>query len=202
MPVALGVGGFILSALIMSNVPASIKDKLVVGEDSSGAGGINLGVLIPGVAGFLLAKYGSKNMPAQSKMFYGLGFGLMLASGIGIYNVIAAKTAKDGKQLLPSVALSGYSLYPMTGYVPSSMTGYVLGGDIEEYAPRSMGEDPSFSKVEVRGELESGSVPMPTERALAYQPMSVKPYGLGLPREERRYNEYSWSGVYDRSVYE
>jgi hypothetical protein len=52
-----------------------------------------------------------------------------------------------------------------------------------------------------RGALPAGGGP-PMQRALAYQPKSVIPYGLGVPREERRYNEFAWRGVYKNSVYE
>ena len=195
LPIALAIGGLVGAGFLMSKLPADIKAKIPV------VAGINLGVLIPAAVGLLAMKFLTKKAPNQAKMIYGLGFGLVLASGMGLYNMFVAP-----KLGLPAAgSMSGYTTYPFSGYV-RSMRGYVRSpiagyvpsnlGQMEARIPRTLGQ-----AVTYRGALPPAGV-VDSERALAYQPLSVKPYGVGLPKESRRYNEFDFSGVYDNSVYE
>jgi len=189
LPVALAIGGLVGASLLMSKLPATIKAKIPT------VAGVNLGIFVPAVAGITIMSILTKKMPKHSKLLYGLGFGMVLATGLGVYNTLIAP--KIG---LPAAgAMAGYVTTPMSGYV-RSMSGYVRAGgqlgQMEEHIPRTLG-----AAVEYRGNTPPAIVP-PTKRALAYQPEAVKPYGLGVPTEERRYNEFSWRGVYRNSVYE
>ena len=181
MAVALAVAGMAASGIIMKKLPATITSKFPV------VAGFNTGALIPGIVGFLLMKYGTKKMPKQAKLLAGVSLGLMITSGIAV-----------ASRFIPGFSLSGYVTTPMSGYVRSPLGGYVrargLSG-LDERRPRTLG-DP----VRYRGELPPPG--MPSERAVAYTPAMAKPYGLGMPLESRRYNEFDFFGVYDKSTYE
>lgn len=131
-----------------------------------------------------------------SKHIYFLSFGLAVAGGVaGLKNVLA------GTDMGTKMGMSGYVSRPgMRGYV-RSMRGYVTSrgmGQMEERAPRLLG-----APVKYRGGRVPSHAPgMKMVRATGYQPVSEKPYGLGLPQSERRYNEFSWRGAYDKGVYE
>ena len=173
LPVATGIAGLVLAGLLMKKLPASITSKMPT------VAGVNLGVLIPGAAGVLAMKFLTKKLPKHSKIIYGLGFGLIMASGIALYNSLIAPKI-GGYQ----AGLAGYVTSPISGYVPArgAMAGYVRSmGQLEQRVPRMLS---------------------PGRQALSYAPLSVKPFGLGLPAEERRYNDWTFSGVYNKSVYE
>lgn len=237
LPVLTALGGLVGAGLLMKHIPTSITSKI------PSVAGINLAVLIPGVAGVAAMTLLTKKMPKQSKMIYGLGFGLILASAMSVYNSMlapklnlpaagalamattpsaakvaalaeadaaakaaAADPSNSGlaavaqQKAAAAAAMSGYTIQPFSGYVPSSQNGYVRSmGQLEDRVPgqwRSMGE-----AVEYRGAKPAGLIG-PSRKALDYAPLSVKPYGLGLPREERRYDDFAFAGVYNESVYE
>jgi len=74
--------------------------------------------------------------------------------------------------------LNGY-VPSMRGYVPS-MQGYV--------PPRNLGQ------MDTGKSMSRLSAP--------HAQTGGRPYGTGAPRDQRSYNKFSWSGVYDTSTYE
>lgn len=210
LPIALAIGGIIGATLLMK--------KLFIDKDTDGksildatkmpkVADINLGLLIPAAIGIASMVFLTKKAPKYAKMIYGVGFGLTVASGIAVYNqVVANVKIKNKDSQLPTIggSLMGYTTYPfsgyvrsMRGYVRSPLAGYVPAnlGQLEQRIPRTLGEPVTY-----RGAIAPAGVK--SQRALAYQPLSVKPYGMGMPKESRRYNEFDFSGVYGDSVYE
>lgn len=189
LPVGLALGGIIVANLLMKKVQEqSFYSKIPV------VAGMSLGALIPAVIGIAGIAMLAKKMPAQAGLLKGLGFGLIMASGATVWNqLIAPKLSATNP---PKVAFGGYVTESMEGYVRSPLAGYVRSlGQLDESFARSLGEP-----VEFRGELAPLGVP--SERALDYETATVKPYGLGIPAEERRYNDFAWRGVYGKGVYE
>lgn len=188
LPVGLAIAGILAANFLMKKVQEqTFYAKIPV------VAGFNLAGLIPAVVGIAGIAFLAKKMPAQAGMLKGLGFGLILASGATVWNQLVAP--KLGATA-PKVAFGGYVTESMEGYVRSPLAGYVRSmGQLDEGFSRSLGES-----VQYRGELAPLGVP--SDRALDYETATVKPYGLGLPAEERRYNDFAWRGVYGKGVYE
>lgn len=173
-PLALAALGFIGSSAIITNLPSSIKDKMVVG-------GYNLApVAIPLAVGlglmFLAPKVKFLQPYTKHLFFAAIGFGVAGAvAGIGQ----AVKGTEFGKK----IGVSGYVKRPLlSGYVKRpALSGYTVS--------RTMGQVNTQLSVPT---FESAGAPLP----------AIKPYGVGLPTESRRYNEFDFGGVYGRSIYE
>jgi len=173
-PLALAALGFIGSAAIMTNLPATVKDKLVVG-------GYNLGpVVVPLAVGlglmFLAPKVEFLKPYSKHLFFAAVGFGVAgVVAGVGQ----ALKDTEFGKKL----GFSGYVKRPLlSGYVRRPLlSGYTVS--------RSLGQ--------VNTQLA-----VPTFESAGALAPAIRPFGVGLPTESRRYNEFDFGGVYGRSVYE
>ena len=190
LPVGLALAGILAAAFLVKKINTQTWSAQI-----PTVAGFKLTGLIPAVVGIAGIALLAKKMPAQAGMIKGLGFGLMLASGAMVWNqLIAPKISKTPGDI--SVSFGGYVTESMEGYVRSPLAGYVRSlGQLDEGFQHSLGES-----VQYRGELAPLGVP--SDRALDYETATVKPYGLGLPAEERRYNDFAWRGVYARGVYE
>jgi hypothetical protein len=176
-PLALATLGFVGSAAIMANLPDSVKEKMIVGEEKK----FNVGaVAVPLAVGLGLMFLAPKVKPLQpySKHIF------FAALGFGIAGAVSGITqAVSGTEFGKKIGVSGYVRRPlMSGYVRRPLlNGYTVA--------RSMGQVNIQNSVPM---LESAGAPSP----------AIKPYGVGLPTESRRYNEFDFGGVYGRSVYE
>jgi len=208
MPVLLGIGGFLGAAFLVGKIgpmlPAGIQ------KWAPAAIPVALGL----AAMFLAPKY----LPKFSKVAYGLGFGLLMAGGISLMNQVLPENIKSMIGLAPSTAagaaagnsgfvyrpgagVGAYTLAPsMSGYVsrPGAGigSGYNLSAPLESRYRRTLGANTMVAP----GQRAPGGVP--TQITTGYETVGMKPYGLGLPMESRRYNNYNWIGVYDKGVYE
>jgi len=176
-PLALAALGFIGSAAIIANLPESIKDKLVVGEKHN----IDLKpVVVPLAVGlglmFLAPKVEFLKPYSKHLFFAAIGFGVAgVVAGAGL----ALKDTEFGKKL----GFSGYVRRPLlSGYVRRPLlSGYTVS--------RSLGQ-------------LNTQLAVPTFESAGALAPAIRPFGVGLPTESRRYNEFDFGGVYGRSVYE
>jgi len=88
LPVVTSLGGMAVAGIMMSKISAATKAKFPV------IAGFSTAALIPGVAGVLAMKYLTKKMPKQAKIIYGVSMGMMIASGISLYNQAIAPMLK------------------------------------------------------------------------------------------------------------
>jgi len=88
LPVVTSLGGMAVAGIVMSKISAATKAKFPV------IAGFSTAALIPGVAGVLAMKYLTKKMPKQAKIIYGVSMGMMIASGISLYNQAIAPMLK------------------------------------------------------------------------------------------------------------
>lgn len=200
LPLGLASLGFIGSALLMTAAPVQSQiAKLSPGTQKIARIGV------PIAAALAIMTFGPKvkALAKYSKHMYFLAFGLAMAGGVAGLKEVLSGTAIGTK-----LGLSGYVSTPMRGYVRRPLMGYVRQrglGQLEERAPRSLGSamKRGGSAVQYRGAMVPAHVPSQTmTRAVGYLPGSSKPYGLGLPQDTRRYNEFGFTGVYDKATYE
>lgn len=200
LPLGLASLGFIGSALLMTAAPVQSQiAKLSPGTQKIA----RIGVPIAAAVAIMTFGPKVKALAKYSKHMYFLAFGLAMAGGVAGLKEVLSGTAIGTK-----LGLSGYVSTPMRGYVRRPLMGYVRQrglGQLEERAPRSLGSamKRGGSAVQYRGAMVPAHVPSQTmTRAVGYLPGSSKPYGLGLPQDTRRYNEFGFSGVYDTATYE
>lgn len=175
-PLALAALGFIGSAAIMANLPDSIKDKMLVGENKFNVGAVAIPLAVGLGLMFLAPKVPALQPYTKHLFFAAVGFGVAgVVSGIGQ----AVKGTEFGKK----IGFSGYVKRPLlSGYVRRPMlSGYTVA--------RSLGQVDTQLSVPA---FETAGAPAP----------AIKPFGVGMPTETRRYNEFDFGGVYGRSVYE
>ncbi len=189
-------GGYFLSRILYKFTAGSAQGSQMLAKSPAIA---NIApVAIPMGLGFLMSTWGVKKVPAKHKGLVGnLGMGVAIAGMIvAIDKFVIPKIGPTATKL----GLSGYTTSPFSGYVPSGMSGYTRSmGQMED---RTAGGIASLgAAVEYRGTRPAGLLG-PARQGLDYAPGSVKPYGLGVPRESRRYNNYTFGGVYNQSVYE
>jgi len=210
MPVLLGIAGFLGAAVLVTTLGKYVPDSMK--KWAPAAIPVALGL----AAMFLAPKY----LPKYSKISYGLGFGLLMAGGISLMSQVLPENVKAmiglssavvvtpppgagtaGYVYRPGAGVGSYTLAPsMSGYVsrPGAGigSGYNLSAPLESRYRRTLGAN----TVVAPGQFAPGGVP--TQISTGYETVGMKPYGLGLPMESRRYNNYSWIGVYDKGVYE
>jgi hypothetical protein len=194
VPLLLSAVGFIGASIIINKMPATITSKLPAGTAT---------VILPLAAGLATALFVAKKAPAKYKShLIGVGMGMALAGVVAaLHQYVIPKLPAGAKAAMGlsgyvrrPVGMGGYTVAPfMSGYVPAKAGGSL--GQMEESVPRTLG-----ASVSVRGGQKL--LPPPFKPALGYQAQAQKPYGLGLPVEERRYNRFTWFGVYDLGVYE
>jgi len=192
LPAALISAGVVASGYVLGKLP-QVKGKLVVG-------GIDLGAMALPVAlgtGLVMFAPKIKALSKHMKYIHFLGLGMAVA---GVSIAVNLGLQKIGL-VSPPAAVAGYVYQPMSGYVFANkgMSGYVPSkqlGQIEQVPPKTLG-----AAVEYYG-AAAPSAMVPTQRGLGYQSMAVKPYGLGLPQSNRRYNDFTFTGVYDKGTYE
>jgi len=190
-------GGYFLSRILYKFTAGSAAAQGMLAKSPAIA---NLApVVVPMGLGFLMATWGAKKAPAKWKGLVGnLGIGVAIAGMIGAIDRYIIP--RIGAETTAKLGLSGYTTSPFSGYVPAGMSGYTRSmGQMEERYP---GDVASLgASVEYRGTRPAGLLG-PARKGLDYSASAVKPYGLGVPRESRRYNNYTFGGVYDTSVYE
>jgi hypothetical protein len=191
LPLAVGALGFLGATILLKKTPSTLTSKMnVAGFDLAP-------IAIPLVAAFGLMFLSKKVgfLAKNQKVVAGLAFGLGLAGAVAGVGAILNKTG-----IGPKLGLSGYTVHPMAGYVRRPFSGYVTRagmGQLEDRRIRTLGD-----AVKYQGAMPPHGAMVPMERAVAYSPAAVKPYGLGLPIEERRYNEFDFGGVYSNANYE
>lgn len=176
-PLALATLGFFGSSFIINSLPDSIKEKMKVGNEKK----FDVGsVAIPMAIGlglmFLAPKVKALQPYSKHIFFAAVGFGLAGAvSGIN--------QSLSGTEFGKKFGVSGYVKRPvLSGYVKRPMlNGYTVA--------RSLGQ-------------VNTQMTVPTFESAGAQAPAIKPYGIGLPTESRRYNEFDFGGVYGRSAYE
>lgn len=200
LPLALASVGFVGSALIMTAGPVA---NVLAKQSPAVQKFAKIGVPIAAALGIMMFAPKVKALAKYSKHLYFLAFGLALAGGVA-----GVREALAGTGIGAKLGLSGYVVQPMSGYVRRPLMGYVRQrglGQIEERVPRTLGSamTPYGGPIEYRGSKVPAHLPgQKMRRALGFQPKSSKPYGLGLPKEKRRYNEFGWMGVYENGTYE
>jgi hypothetical protein len=200
LPLGLASLGFIGSALLMTASPVQSQiSKLSPGAQKAA----KIGVPIAAALGIMMFAPKVKALAKYSKHMYFLAFGLAMAGGVAGLREVLSGTGIGAK-----LGLSGYVSTPMSGYVRRPLMGYVRQrglGQLEERAPRTLGSamKRGGSVVNYRGNQVPAHVPSQTmNRVKGYLPGASKPYGLGLPQDTRRYNEFGFTGVYDKATYE
>lgn len=113
IPVLCAIGGLVGAGYLMQKIP---EDKV------PSVGGFNLSSLIPAAVGIAAMKFLTGKFPKYANIIYGVGFGLVLASGVKVYNMIAQKAnlpaISSGEQVVsaPQLPASGQST---SGYIHS-----------------------------------------------------------------------------------
>jgi hypothetical protein len=194
VPLLLGAVGFIGASIVINKMPATVTSKLPAGTAS---------VILPLAAGLATMLFVAKKVPAKWKTHVlGIGSGMALAGVVAaLHQYVIPKLPAGAKAAIGMsgyvrrpVGMGGYTVAPfMSGYVPARAGGSL--GQMEEHTPKTLG-----APVVVRGGQKLLAPPF--KSALGYQSQAQKPYGLGLPVEERRYNRFTWFGVYDQGAYE
>jgi hypothetical protein len=212
-PVLLGIAGFLGAALLVSKIAPMLPPSMQQWAPAAVPVAIALGAMY----------FAPKYLPKYKNIVMGLGVGLLMAGGIslmakmlpdniksmiGLSTPVAAIPATTpaagttaGYVYRPGGGVGAYTLAPsMSGYVrrPGAGigSGYNLSAPLENRYRRTLGANTMVPP----GQFAPGGVP--TQVTTGYETVGMKPYGLGLPQESRRYNNYSWIGVYDKGVYE
>lgn len=183
IPALLGVAGIVAASALVSKMPATVKDKLVVA-------GKNLApVVIPAAIGAALL-FGSRKvkfLAKNSAYVNPIALGMIMLAGLR-----GVQLAVEGTELASIFQLSGYvtrpgmQSYRLAGYRQTPMSSYRSVNSLGNM-PTQIKQLPSGSPIEVDPMVPEGS---------------NIPYGTGLSLRKRAYNKFDWQGVYDKGVYE